>query len=136
MLKEIRKYYNIRSIKYGGHPNLDYAYGVCNYTDGIIYLHSKLKKDPDIAVKVVLHEVGHIFCYRNDIWKNYHINKKRLTRQDKNKIIRIGLKAERWIENWAEKELKKWRPDLVYVKHYYTTEKEKLYKERYLSQFR
>ena len=42
-----------------------------------------------------------------------------MTKNEKSKYVRTALKAERWIEKWAEKEMKKHFNGIKYTSGYY-----------------
>jgi len=125
-LKNIVDHYGIKKLSY--FSNYD-SWGMCYYTEGLIEINYFLKNKKKKFLNTLFHEIGHLYCYRNDIWKNYHIDKVRLSKKEKELIVKTGLKAERWIENWAEKEMKKWFPKVSYDKGYYKPYKTKLFKE-------
>jgi hypothetical protein len=82
------------------------------------------------------HELGHLHCHRNGIWKRYHWLKYKLDRRWWPTIIRIGLKAERWIDRWAAKEMRKWYPNLSYITSYGAPSIRKWYHEKVLIHYR
>lgn len=77
------------------------------------------------------HEIGHVYCFQKGIWKSFHINKpvEELTKNEKRKYISTALKAERWVDKWAEKEMKKHFPRLKYVDSYLSDEDGKVFTE-------
>lgn len=56
-------------------------------------------------ISAVFHELGHVHCIKNGLWKKYHSDPP---------DMRTALRAEVWIENWAEKEFKKYFPNGYY----------------------
>lgn len=123
---EIKSHYGVKNIVL---IKNHHAWGSCYYTDGIIIINSKFKNNKQKFYNILFHEIGHIYCYQNNIWKNYHLNKIQLTKREKSLILKTGLKAERWIDNWAEKEMKKWFPKMKYNKGYFLKSKTKLFKQ-------
>lgn len=73
-------------------------------------------------LSILFHELGHIYCYRNGIWKNYHHCKNQYSKEGLLKIRRIAIKAERWIDNWAEKELAQYDARCPYQAYYHDAE--------------
>lgn len=71
-------------------------------------------------MSVFFHELGHIYCYDNGLWKNYHLDKfpGDMTDEEKWLCYNTAIKAERWIDKWAEKEMKKHYPDLKFITSY------------------
>lgn len=128
LILSIKKKYDIKKIiiKKNHH-----AWGSCYSETGLIIINAKFDSSSkkEIFFNVLFHEIGHRHCYLNGIWKNYHsptLNSKR----GKLTYKRIALKTERWIENWAEKEMKKWFPKLSFSKGYYTKELTKTFQEK------
>ncbi len=133
-LKLAKSKYGLKEILWDKRKGIKY-YGRCWYEKGVVYLnYDKLYDNEKRKLQVLFHELGHIYCYRNKIWKSYHTRPR--TRQQKRKLIATGLKAERWIDNWAEKEIRKYIPGFIFVKGYNNKEKVKYYREEYLGQFK
>ncbi len=68
-------------------------------------------------IGAILHELGHAYCYKNGIWKKYH--RERSTKVD----IKTALKAEVWVEKWAENKFKEMFPKGFKGKKYPVTYK-------------
>jgi hypothetical protein len=68
------------------------------------------------------HEIGHIYCWEKSLWSSYHTHKEldNLTALEKKKYIRTALKAERWVDRWAKKEMKRHFPNIRYNPSYST----------------
>jgi len=81
------------------------------------------------GIGAFFHELGHLHCHKKGIWKNYH-------NRNKYYMIQTGLKAERWVDRWAERELKKWYPRMKYNSVYNTKYGRDWYHKHYLAQFR
>ncbi len=64
-------------------------------------------------LSTLFHELGHLYCYQNGLWKNYH-----LTRSNIHKIRKIALKAERYVDKHACNTLKKYDPAIEYHMFY------------------
>lgn len=75
------------------------------------------------------HEMGHIFCWKNSLWTSYHLNKAvdDITSKEKQKFIKVALRAERWVEHWAKIEMKKHFPKIKYSNSYHSLEDGKLF---------
>jgi hypothetical protein len=65
----------------------------------------------------ILHELGHVYCHKNGIWKKYH--RERRTKVD----IKTALKAEVWVDKWAENKFKDLFPKGFKGKPYWNTYK-------------
>jgi hypothetical protein len=66
------------------------------------------------------HEVGHVHCWKNKIWTSFHVDKPiiHLTASEKRLYMLTALKAERWVDRWAKKEMKKHFPRKHYIESY------------------
>ena len=66
------------------------------------------------------HEIGHLHCWEHKLWKSYHVGRplSLLNAEEKKKYIRTALKAERWVDDWAKKEMRKHFPNLPYIASY------------------
>lgn len=86
--------------------------------------------DPSVMMSTFFHELAHIYCYDNDLWKNYHTCKKmsELNEREKQLLIRTAVRAEKWCDKWAEKEMKRHYPDLPYFTTYNDTDVIKQFK--------
>lgn len=92
--------------------------GCARYWNNSISISSK--QSAIGMISTFFHEVGHIFCWKNSLWTSYHINKpiEHLTQSEKQKFIRVALKSERWVDNWAKIEMKKHFPKIQYLNGY------------------
>ena len=135
VISEIENEYDI-SIKF---RKMDDGFnGRANFESNTIFINQLIFKDKSWLLQCIFHELGHFYCYRNGIYKSYHIRKHipDMTPEEKKAKIRVGIKAEKWVDKWAEIELKKWFPRLKYVHKYSMPENIKKYKNKYLSLFR
>lgn len=101
-----------------------------------IYIDNSGQYSKSFFLGIFFHELGHVYCYRNNIWKTYH--SPRLNRKRKNaiQIVRTGLKAERWVERWGAKEMKKWYPRRKYIDLYNTVDGRKWFHQNTLPYFK
>jgi hypothetical protein len=103
-------------------------------------MNATLMGDPmNHRLSVFFHELGHLHCYDTGKWKSYHTKKKllsKLNKKEKALLVRTALKAERWVEKWAEREMAKHFPGVDYIRSYDNPASVKTYKEQYLSQFK
>ena len=109
--------------------------GMSRYWKRSISLNCSLNASTMLAT--FFHEIGHIHCWDNSIWQSYHIDKSpsRLNNNEKSKFIRTALKAERWVEKWAKKEMKKHFPHLKYVSSGYSSKEEKDHFLKYVKNY-
>lgn len=137
LLKDLELEYDIKiQVKPGLGEQRGYA--ICDKS--IVVISDKLLSNVSSLIKTILHEAGHIHCTREGIFKNYHrpirVAIDDMTPEMKNKIIRIGIKAERYVDRWAASELSKWNRRLRYEFRYLDPKIHKKYHDIYLSQFR
>ena len=84
----------------------------------LIEIDFKKTKTVQSLWSCVFHELGHIYCWRNDLYKIYH--KEELSDKDFAIYIRkYGLRAERFVENLGKKFMKKYFPKIPYEDCYY-----------------
>lgn len=117
-LKLLRKIYNtkIRVVK----RNRYTYWGAWNLSD-IIYVNSNVSTLE--FIQTIFHELGHSYCYRNNIWFKYHnydhaYDMKYLSKKKKLALRLTALKAERWVDKWAKKEYRKYYPNTRWRKAY------------------
>lgn len=107
------------------------SYGKCNVRDKIIYLNFyKLRGNFELKINTIFHELGHIHCQNNNLWVAYH------TQLSAQKVIRTGLKAERWVDEWGIKEMKKYFPEIKILRSYSKRHTVRRYRKFFLSYFR
>jgi hypothetical protein len=72
---------------------------------------------PVSQLSTFFHELGHIYCYQHGLWPKYHLLKapEYMTLKEKRSCYATALKAERWIDNWAKKEMTKHFPNVKFV---------------------
>lgn len=116
----------------------DYNFSAeCHYMEGKVIFNKNRNFDFYEKAFLLFHELGHIYCYNNNIWKNYHFNYSiPLTRQKKDLVLKLGLKAERWVDKWAMKEIKKYIEMPVCKGGYSSNKAAAAYKKNYLSLFK
>lgn len=85
-----------------------------NPTD--IFISTECKKNRSELLRIFFHELGHIMCIRNGKWDAYHSSFENYYNKNKyyKNYIRTALKAERWVDNWAHNELKKYDKRIKY----------------------
>jgi len=137
LLKDIELEYDIK-IKVKSNLGEQRGYAICD--KNTVVISDKLLSNVSSLFKTVLHEAGHIHCTRKGIFKNYHrptrIDIEDMSPELKSNIIKIGLKAERYVDRWAASELYKWNKRLKYDYRYSKPDIHKKYNNLYLSQFR
>lgn len=107
-LKILAKHYKVK-VYYS--KNLKWAQGLAHKNSFTVSLYNT---NPERLISTFFHELGHIDCKRNGKWKVFHTN----DRTQIQKFRRTAFKAELWIDKWAEKEMKKWKPNMNYVDSY------------------
>lgn len=61
-----------------------------------------------VLISIFFHELGHIYACRNRIWRAYH--ERPLIMENVSAYLRTQIKAEKWVDRWAFKEMKKVYP--------------------------
>jgi hypothetical protein len=78
--------------------NMPYdAYGECRLDGKLISLNKRASKRE--ILHTFFHELGHLYCLRQGIWKSFHRNNSTPPQQT--------FRIENWIEQWARKEWSK-----------------------------
>lgn len=81
----------------------------------LFYLEDNKRK----IISALFHELGHMHCYKNNIWYCYHhIRDIGYTKKNIRRFKKTAYRAESWVDLWAEKEMKKYYPKFKY-KHGY-----------------
>ncbi len=133
---QILEYYKIRNLEISTSPYDIY--------DGSYYFHGqKIKinilRSSRTVINTIFHELGHHYCYVNGIYNGYHIKKsdKYWTRKEKIKYIQQAYKAEKWVENWAEVEQKKYFPKVKFDNNFKSKKFNLLtFKKQYTNRYR
>jgi predicted SprT family Zn-dependent metalloprotease len=99
---------------------------------GSIYLNFSVFYNINELFTFVFHELGHVHCYRNKIWKSYHSR----DRDNVQAAIATAWKAEKWVEAWGKKKMNEYLSVLKYTGEYSRLRSKKRimeYKEFYRS---
>lgn len=62
-------------------------------------------------LEVFFHELGHYHCYRNKIFPAYHRSVRRPKMYSKQAVLSTAFRAEKWVDQWAERECHKYFPN-------------------------
>ena len=101
--------------------------GWADFDNEIIYIEPFLKKTiigakysyNEYILSTIFHEIGHIVAKRNGKFKTYHYsNRKVFTKKILNSLLKTAFRAEKYVDIWGEKEMKRAFPELKYVKSY------------------
>ena len=103
-LKTIANYYGVK-IKFTRHPDAVSPMSADGEVIHIALGDKSLKGiGRDFIINSMFHELGHVYCYRNGLFVEYHnVN------NTYDAIIRTALKAERYVDRWAGVEVLKYR---------------------------
>jgi hypothetical protein len=96
------------------------AYGEsCCTNKRTINISSKVK-NINKFVFCLFHEAGHFYCYDNHIYPAYHrcMATQFMTQKQKRALILTAWKAEKYVDNWANSEMKKYFPELDEMESY------------------
>lgn len=103
-----------------------------------IFITESYKNKRADFLRIFFHELGHIHCIRNRKWKAYHssfaIYKDKKTYYKK--YIHTALKAEKWVDSWAAKELKKYDNRVKYDFPFSNKNIEKWFRETHLNEIK
>lgn len=89
--------------------NLRHAGGEAHMRENLVKICTS--QNNTSALQVLFHEIGHIHCYRNQIFPAYHSKVQRQNRAQRLALVRTALRAERWVDAWGEREYRLWFPD-------------------------
>lgn len=131
-----KREYGLKKIVWRKGKNLNFL-GECDFVTGTIHLNYKHCQSISLKdrAQLLFHELGHIYCFNNNIWSSYHTSK-RLTRARKQKIIYTALKAEKWVDMWAEQQYALYYPNFKFERFYNNSQIVKAFREHFLTQFR
>lgn len=84
--------------------------------------HVTLNKEsnPNFLITAFFHELGHQHCYENNIYKAFHNIDTPNSNKELLAVISTSLKAEKFVDDWASKEVLKYFPFFKYKKTYHT----------------
>lgn len=83
-----------------------------------------VNQSPIDIISTFFHEIGHIYCWNNNLWSSYHVNRPliELTERERDLYIKTALKAERWVDRWARREMSKHFSTIEYNPGYLSKE--------------
>ena len=108
ILNNLSKIYDIK-IRIMDSARFPYA-GTINMNGEFIRISSDCLLNISEMLSTIFHELGHAFCIRNGKWYEYHVHK------NKRAMLNTAYKAEIWVDEWAETEMKKYFPKVKYNK--------------------
>jgi len=117
------------------------ASGEADCSNSLIIINIIPNIDPKHLAGTLMHEYFHIYCYRNNIYKEYHRLheywlKGTLTRKKLNDGIWTGLRAERHVDKLAEQFLPLIIPNIKYSALYSKQYCIKKYNKHYIGHIR
>jgi hypothetical protein len=114
----IKTKYNVKII-YKKHLNNIAEYDDNNKT---IIVNTEYKKNMNVLIPILFHELGHKYCFEKKIFYHYHI-------ETNLRLIKLtGLRAERYVDRWAKKEMEKLNIKIIYPMFYYQKDRTKNFK--------
>ena len=118
LVSELARDYNVR-LHYTK-TSVDHGYS--RYWNNSISINTN--QSAIDLISTFFHEIGHIYCWSNNKWMSYHVNKplSHLTKDEQQKYLRTALKAERWVDKWAATEMSKHFHDILYQPGYQSVE--------------
>ncbi len=134
--KKLRKTLNKIAKKYGVKYRFkrfkSEAGGLALFPENLILINKKYIWKKNMFASCFLHELGHLYCYENRIYKIYHSAIPLKTKEDFRHYMATSLRAELYVDRWAEKQFKKYFPKLKFVKAYRTKKQQKWLKDTQL----
>lgn len=82
-------------------------------TESTIFFNKRYNLSKDEMICTMFHELGHQYCCNNDLFYAYHHIDNDFENYF-NKFKRTALKAERFIDKWAAKEMKENGFEIIY----------------------
>lgn len=135
LVKLAKKEYGLKKLVWKSpYPYTGAAYS----NEGKIILNRKTRggsKNLNLRICTFFHELGHIHCYRNNLWMNFHFIHADAKKKKVDTSVRIALKAERWVDRWAAKEMKKYFPNIKYHWPYSDKQRIKDFKYEWRNRF-
>lgn len=95
-ISDISKKYNVSIV----FQNLTDGVAWYTHTNKTITIDKKYQNKRNKLIPIIFHELGHKYCYERNLFNAYHWE------NDLGKILKTGLKAERFVDKWAANEMK------------------------------
>jgi hypothetical protein len=118
IISELSKTYGVR-VYYSKYLDIS---GEARYWKGTMTLSSN--QNVGNILSAFFHELGHIYCYRNNKWTSFHNPKTpdKMSEVEKTLLCKTALRAERWVDNYGKKEMFKYFPNISYSVAYQSQE--------------
>jgi hypothetical protein len=119
ILSELAQEYSIR-IFYSSSNNYYWRYISGHTSSNNASLTISTNQSASYMISTFFHELGHIHCFKTGKWQAFHIHKnpRYMSKTEKSLYLRTAVKAEKWVDKWAEKEMKKHFPQIKYSPGY------------------
>mgnify|MGYP006267002755 CR=1 FL=1 len=103
-----------------------------------VSLERVLLRDRAAFWSAIFHEMGHLYCQQNNIYRAYHVTalKEKLTAKEKRALVQTGWRAETYVDRWGAKEMSKYFPDLKYQPGYSLKEHKQWLHDTYLCYYK
>lgn len=79
---------------------------------------NNLISDPDEAISILFHEIGHLICHEKGLFWYYHNLSEFITIESFKKYKRTALRAERFVDKMGKTMAQKYLPDINYIPGY------------------
>ena len=125
IINAIKTKYNVK-LRYKKHLS-----NIAEYDDDhkTIIVNLEYKNDVNTLIPILFHELGHKHCFEKKIFYHYHM-------ETNLRLVKLtGLKAERYVDRWAKKEMEKLNIKIIYPMFYYQKDRTKNFKI-YLNQIK
>ena len=133
LINYAKKHYGLKKIIWVKDKNLKVT-ATCDYRAGIVKLNY-YRINSRNRYTTLFHELGHIYCYKQGLWKKYHIDLEewKNTKKAIDGIVKTGFKAEKWVDMWGMNEMKKHYPRKKYHAIYHVPNVKKYYHKYYIN---
>lgn len=101
------------------HKNIKSFSGQAKLPERIIEISTKFIKSRREYLSTFFHELGHFYCYDNDIYPIFHGKRDFNSILDEFKAMKLtALRAEKFVDKWAAKIMRKYFPKIRFVHAY------------------
>lgn len=117
-INRLAKLYDVK-VHYFSNKDENSSTGYVDVRESYIFI--KKRKCEKEMLKTFFHELGHIYCYRNNKWFIYHnfgFEKHTKSFEMFKKFKRTAYRAECYVDVWGKNEMKKHFPKIKYSLSY------------------
>lgn len=124
IIEDLVNFYNVKVIF------TDRGYSSACYWENYILIDLSTVHSIAELLCAVFHELGHLYCYQNDLFAKYHwdLDDSYSMVEIHRYMHKMGLKAERFVDKVGEQLMSAHFPDIPYIGGYNTKTNVKWYK--------